>query len=146
MRSETKKKGNNEKSYLLRSRLYICSKCICNFRVNGTSSTSNTRGDIMGSGFNYLDWKNTWDKYLTEIVTKIKVRWLKKDKDKLKKLENKADQLQKETDIAEKIYFDLRDKLDNVETSIYKLNNKYTYQKKIKIDNPYYEPIKTHLI
>tara|TARA_B110000238_G_scaffold52849_1_gene57715 strand:- start:186 stop:509 length:324 start_codon:yes stop_codon:yes gene_type:complete len=47
MRSETKKKGNNEKSYLLRSRLYICSKCICNFRVNGTSSTSNTRGDIM---------------------------------------------------------------------------------------------------
>ena len=100
----------------------------------------------MGSGFNYLDWKNTWDKYLTEIVTKIKVRWLKKDKDKLKKLENKADQLQKETDIAERIYFDLRDKLDNVETSIYKLNNKYTYQKKIKVDNPYYEPIKTRII
>ena len=90
----------------------------------------------MGSG---IDWKNTWDKYLTEIVTKIKVRWLKKDKDKLKKLENKADQLQKETDIAERIYFDLRDKLDNVETSIYKLNNKYTYQKKIKVDNPDYQ-------
>ena len=100
----------------------------------------------MGSGLNYLDWKNTWDKYLTEIVEKIKVRWLKKDKDKLKKLKTKADQLQKETDIAEKIYFDLRDKLDNVETSIYKLNNKYTYQKKIKVDNPYYEPIKTHII
>jgi len=97
----------------------------------------------MGSG---MDWKNTWDKYLTEIVTKIKVRWLKKDKDKLKQLEIKVKQLEEETDKARKIYFGLQDKLDNVETSIYKLNNKYTYQKKIKVDNPYYEPIKTHII
>ena len=126
----------NEKIYILRSRVHICSKCICNLRIDGTTPTSNTRGDIMGSG---MDWKNTWDKYLTEIVEKIKVRWLKKDKDKLKKLKNKADQLQKETDIAERIYFDLRDKLDNVETSIYKLNNKYTYQKKIKVNNPDYQ-------
>ncbi len=36
----------------------------------------------MGGGYNYVDWKNTWDKYLTEIIDKIKVRWLKKDKDK----------------------------------------------------------------
>ena len=28
-------------------------------------------------------YKNTWDKYLTKIVEKIKVKWLKKDKDKL---------------------------------------------------------------
>jgi len=103
----------------------------------------NTRGDIMGSG---IDWKNTWDKYLTEIVTKIKVRWLKKDKDKLKQLEIKAKQLEEETDKARKIYLGLQDKLDNVETSIYKLNNKYTYQKKIKVDNPYYEPIKIRII
>ena len=93
--------------------------------------------EIMGSGFD--EFRNTWDKYLTEIVEKIKVRWLKKDKDKLKKLENKADQLQKETDIAEKIYFDLRDKLENVENSICKLNEKYTYQKNIKVDNPNYK-------
>ena len=91
----------------------------------------------MGSGFN--KWRNTWDKYLTEIVNSIKVKWLKKDKDKLKKLENKAKQLQKETDIAERVYFDLRDKLENVENSIYKLNDKYTYQKKIKINNPHYK-------
>ena len=95
----------------------------------------------MGSGFD--KFRNTWDKYLTEIVEKIKVRWLKKDNDKLKKLKNKADQLQKETDIAEKIYFDLRNKLENVENSIWKLHDKYTYQKKIKVDNPYYEPTKT---
>tara|TARA_R110000764_G_scaffold174830_1_gene261226 strand:- start:186 stop:479 length:294 start_codon:yes stop_codon:yes gene_type:complete len=91
----------------------------------------------MGSGFN--GWRNTWDEYLTEIVNKIKVRWLKKDKDKLKKLENKAKQLQKETDIARKVYFDLKDKLDNVENSIYKLNDKYIYQKKIKRKNPDYK-------
>jgi len=100
----------------------------------------------MGGGYNYVDWKNTWDKYLTEIIDKIKVRWLKKDKDKLKKLETKADQLQKETDIAQKIYLDLSDKLENVENSICKLNNKYTYQKKIKVDNPYYEPNKNRII
>ena len=90
----------------------------------------------MGSGFN--EWRNTWDEYLTEIVNTIKVRWFKKDKDKLKKLKNKAKQLQNETDIAERVYFDLRNKLDNVENSIYKLNDKYTYQKKIKIKNPDY--------
>ena len=91
-------------------------------------------------------FKNTWDKYLTKIVEKIKVKWLKKDKDKLKNLELKEKQLKKETEKARKIYYNLRDKLDNVETSIYKLNNKYTYQKKIKVDNPYYEPIKTRII
>ena len=53
----------------------------------------------MGSG---MDWKNTWDKYLTEIVTKIKVRLIKKDKDKLKQLEIKVKQLEEETDKARK--------------------------------------------
>ena len=94
----------------------------------------------------HFEWTNTWDKYLTEIVEKIKVRWLKKDKDKLKQLEIKAKQLEEETNKARKIYRDLQNKLDNVETSIYKLNQKYTYQKKIKVDNPYYEPIKTRII
>ena len=84
-------------------------------------------------------FKNTWDKYLTEIVEKIKVRWLKKDKDKLKQLEIKAKQLEEETNKARKIYRDLQNKLDNVETSIYKLNNKYTYQKKIKVYNTNYK-------
>ena len=86
-----------------------------------------------------FSWKNTWDKYLTEIVTKIKVRWLKKDKDKLKQLEIKAKQLEEEINKARKIYLGLEDKLDNVETSIYKLNNKYTYQKKIKVYNINYK-------
>ena len=86
-----------------------------------------------------FEWTNTWDKYLTEIVEKIKVRWLKKDKDKLKQLEIKAKQLEEETNKARKIYRDLQNKLDNVETSIYKLNNKYTYQKKIKVYNTNYK-------
>ena len=84
-------------------------------------------------------FKNTWDKYLTKIVEKIKVKWLKKDKDKLKNLELKEKQLKKETEKARKIYYNLRDKLDNVETSIYKLNKKYTYQKKIKFYNINYK-------
>ena len=84
-------------------------------------------------------FKNTWDKYLTKIVEKIKVKWLKKDKDKLKQLEIKAKQLEEETNKARKIYRDLQNKLDNVETSIYKLNNKYTYQKKIKFYNINYK-------
>ena len=84
-------------------------------------------------------FKNTWDKYLTKIVEKIKVRWLKKDKDKLKQLEIKAEQLEEKTNKARKIYCDLQNKLDGVETSIYKLNNKYTYQKKIKVYNTNYE-------
>jgi len=87
----------------------------------------------------HFEWTNTWDKYLTEIVEKIKVRWLKKDKDKLKQLEIKAKQLEEETNKARKIYRDLQNKLDNVETSIYKLNNKYTYQKKIKVYNTNYK-------
>ena len=84
-------------------------------------------------------FKNTWDKYLTKIVEKIKVRWLKKDKDKLKQLEIKAEQLEEKTNKARKIYCDLQNKLDDVETSIYKLNNKYTYQKKIKVYNTNYK-------
>ena len=55
-------------------------------------------------------FKNTWDKYLTKIVEKIKVKWLKKDKDKLKNLELKEKQLKKETEKARKIYYNLRDK------------------------------------
>ena len=93
--------------------------------------------EVMGN-YGYV-FKNTWDKYLTKIVEKIKVKWLKKDKDKLKNLELKEKQLKKETEKARKIYYNLRDKLDNVETSIYKLNNKYTYQKKIKFYNINYK-------
>ena len=93
--------------------------------------------EVMGH-YEYV-FKNTWDKYLTKIVEKIKVKWLKKDKDKLKNLELKEKQLKKETEKARKIYYNLRDKLDNVETSIYKLNNKYTYQKKIKFYNINYK-------
>ena len=40
-------RGTNEKSYLLRSRLYICGKCICNFSNDDTTPMGNTRGDIM---------------------------------------------------------------------------------------------------
>ena len=77
-------------------------------------------------------FKNTWDKYLTKIVEKIKVRWLKKDKDKLKQLEIKAEQLEEKTNKARKIYCDLQNKLDDVETSIINLITNILIKKRLK--------------
>ena len=36
---------------------------------------------------------NTWDKFLIEIVDKIKKKWLKKDKEQLKQLELQSKKL-----------------------------------------------------
>ena len=85
----------NEKIYILRSRLYICSKCICNFRVNGTSSTSNTRGDIM----------KTFKVIRTERVEEIKTIKATSEEEKIKKMTydnwDNCEILSSETEIEE---------------------------------------------
>ena len=82
---------------------------------------------------------NYWDKFLIEIVDKIKKRWLKKDKQQLKELELQSKKLDIERDIAYSNYRKIVDKCEKVENKIYKLNKKYTYSKKIKVKNPYYK-------
>ena len=86
----------------------------------------------------YFD-RNTWDKFLTEVVDKIKKRWLKKDKEQLKQLELQSKKLDIERDIAYSNYKKIRDKCEKVEDKIYRLNKKYTYQKKVKVKNPNYK-------
>jgi len=82
---------------------------------------------------------NTWDKFFIEIVDKIKKKWLKKDKEQLKKLELQSKKLNIERDIAYSNYKKIRDKCEKVEDKIYRLNKKYTYQKKVKVYNPHYK-------
>jgi len=86
----------------------------------------------------YFD-RNIWDKFLTEVVDKIKKRWLKKDKQQLKELELQSKKLDIERDIAYSNYKKIVDKCEKVENKIYRLNKKYTYSKKIKVKNPYYK-------
>jgi len=92
----------------------------------------------MTSYKSYFD-ENTWDKFLTEVVNKIKKRWLKKDKQQLKELELQSKKLDIERDIAYSNYKKIVDKCEKVENKIYRLNQKYTYQKKIKFKNPNYQ-------
>jgi len=82
---------------------------------------------------------NYWDKFLIKTVDKIKKKWLKKDKEQLKKLEMQSKKLDIERDIAYSNYTKIVDKCEKVENKIYKLNKKYTYQKKIKVKNPHYK-------
>ena len=90
------------------------------------------------TSLNYYFDRNTWDKFLTEVVDKIKKRWLKKDKQQLKELELQSKKLDIERDIAYCNYTKIVDQCEKVENKIYRLNQKYTYQKKVKVKNPYY--------
>ncbi len=91
----------------------------------------------MNKDFYY--YKNTWDKFLTKVVDKIKEKWLKRDKQQLKELELQSKKLEIERDIAYSNYTKIVDKCEKVENKIYKLNQKYTYRKKIKVRNPHYK-------
>jgi hypothetical protein len=91
------------------------------------------------TSYRYYFDANTWDKFLTEIVDKIKKRWLKKDKQQLKELELQSKKLDIEKDIAYSNYIKIEKKCEKVENKIYRLNQKYTYQKKIKVKNPNYQ-------
>ena len=75
------------------------------------------------TSLNYYFDRNTWDKFLTEVVDKIKKRWLKKDKEQLKQLELQSKKLDIERDIAYSNYTKIVDKCEKVENKIYRLNN-----------------------
>jgi len=86
----------------------------------------------MGNGF------NTWDEFLTKVIEKIKKRWLKKDKQKLKELEKKYEETNKQCQVAYDKYFSLRNKSASISDSIDRLYKKYTSVKKVKLKNPHY--------
>jgi len=86
--------------------------------------------------YGYYD---TWNEYFIEFINKIKKRWLKKDKEQLKQLELQSKKLDIERDIAYSNFRKIADKCEKVENKIYKLNQKYTYRKKVKVRNPYYK-------
>ena len=60
---------------------------------------------------------NITDEFLTEEIEKTKKNWLKKDKIELERLKKQSQKLE-----------------------IDKLVGKYTYIKKVKVKNPYYDP------
>ena len=86
----------------------------------------------MGNGF------NTWDEFLTKVIEKIKKRWLKKDKQKLKELEKKYKETNKQCQDAYDKYLSLTNKTSNISDSIDRLYKKYTSIKKVKLKNPHY--------
>jgi ribosomal protein L24 len=86
--------------------------------------------------YGYYD---TWNEYFIEFINKIKKKWLKKDKEQLKQLELQSKKLDIERDIAYSNFRKIADKCEKVENKIYKLNQKYTYRKKIKVRNPHYK-------
>ena len=84
---------------------------------------------------------NRTDKFITEETEQIKKRWLKSDKEKLKQLKIKSEELEKEKDEAYEKYSKLFDKSCRIEKQIRLINKKYTYIKKVKKKNPdYIEP------
>ena len=86
----------------------------------------------MGNGFNF------WDEFLTKEIEKIKKRWLKKDKQKLKELEKKYKETNKQCQDAYDKYLSLTNKTSNISDSIDRLYKKYTSIKKVKLKNPHY--------
>ena len=74
----------------------------------------------MGNGF------NTWDEFLTQVIEKIKKRWLKKDKQKLKELEKKYQETNKQCQAAYDEYLSLSNKVYYLSNSIDRLYKKYT--------------------
>ena len=81
---------------------------------------------------------NTVTKYFYEWITKIKIKKSKEDSRKLKELNSKLSELEKETEIAYEKYNKLSDKCGRVSNSIDKINKRYAYRKRIKVPNPSY--------
>ena len=94
----------------------------------------------MRKGINNM-WSGYIDrisKYFHECITCIKVKKSKEDNKKLKKLNSKLSELEKETEIAYEKYNKLSDKCGRVSNSIDKINKRYAYRKRIKVPNPSY--------
>ena len=84
----------------------------------------------MGSG--YIDRVT---KYFYEWITKIKIKKSKEDSRKLKELELALSKTREEREIAYSKYSKLLDKTIRISDSIKKIENKYSYKRRIKVLN-----------
>ena len=83
--------------------------------------------------------RNTWDEFLTEEIEKTKKRWLKKDKLNLEQLKKQSKKLEEEKQKASDVYQAAIDKYNKNINKIDKIVGKYTYIKKVKVKNPFYD-------
>ena len=90
----------------------------------------------MGGGL--ASWVNTTDKFITEVIYKIKKKWLKADEKQMQQLLKKKEEIDNETDIVRKKYHNLLDESIAINKAIDVLNKKYTYKRNIKVENKYY--------
>ena len=84
------------------------------------------------------DYINTITKYFYEWITKIKIKKSKEDNRKLKKLKLALSKSEEEREIAWNKWIKLDDKTRKINKSIEKIENKYSYTKKVKVLNPNY--------
>ena len=84
------------------------------------------------------DYTNTITKYFYECITKIKIKKSKEDNRKLKELKLALSKSEEETEIAWNKWIKLDDKTRKINKSIEKIENKYSYTKKVKVLNPNY--------
>ena len=91
-------------------------------------------GNNMWSG-GYID---TVTKYFYEWITKIKIKKSKEDSRKLKELELALSKTREEREIAYSKYSKLLDKTIRISDSIKKIENKYSYKRRIKVLNANY--------
>ena len=86
--------------------------------------------------YGYID---TITKYFYEWITKIKIKKSKEDNKKLKELKIALSKTEKEKKIAYDKYRKLLDKTIRISNSIAKIENKYSYEKRVKVLNPNYK-------
>ncbi len=84
------------------------------------------------------DYINTITKYFYEWITKIKIKKSKEDNRKLKELKLALSKSEEEREIAWNKWIKLDDKTRKINKSIEKIENKYSYTKKVKVLNPNY--------
>ena len=84
------------------------------------------------------DYINTLTKYFYECITKIKIKKSKEDNRKLKELKLALSKSEEEAEIAWNKWIKLDDKTRKINKSIEKIENKYSYTKKVKVLNPNY--------
>jgi len=90
----------------------------------------------MGGGL--FSWVNTTDKFITEVIYKIKKKWLKADKKQMQQLLKKKEEIDKEKDIINNKLHKLISESIKIDNEIDVLNKKYTYKRNIKVENKYY--------
>ena len=84
------------------------------------------------------EYINRISKYFYHFITKIKIKKSKEDSRKLKELELALSKTEEEIEIAYNKYSKLLDKTKKISNSITKIENKYSYKRRIKVLNPNY--------